>query len=295
MEFKRIAVALLLALGYQVSTAQSNLLNADTPDQVGVKTEAQKKYDNDEPLEYGYIDDRDLLWSKMTWETIDLDERINFPLYYPVDTNNIGSDRRSLYHTLFNAVKSGKINAYEDSYFTNKRSLKDLEASMIRVDTSDVGIEQYNAEGVVDAEYIQRREISAYDISQYHIKGLWYIDSRHGEMRYRLLGIAPVAPDVNFIDDDNPDMVELFWIWFPEARDVLHSSYAFNSENTAKPITFDHILNSRRFNGLVTKTDNVQGDRQVKDYVSDNAMMQLLESQRLKERVRNMELDMWAY
>ena len=33
-------------------------------------------------------------------------------------------------------------------------------------------------------------------------------------MKYRLLGIAPVAPDVNFMDSDNPDLVELFWIFF---------------------------------------------------------------------------------
>ena len=42
------------------------------------------------PLPYGFIDERDILWSKATWEIIDLDERVNFPLYYPIVTNNIG-------------------------------------------------------------------------------------------------------------------------------------------------------------------------------------------------------------
>ncbi len=43
--------------------AQANILNAKSPDQIGVRTEAQKAVDNDKPLEYGYVDDRDVLFS----------------------------------------------------------------------------------------------------------------------------------------------------------------------------------------------------------------------------------------
>ena len=49
------------------------------------------------------------LWSKTTWEIIDLDERVNFPLYYPIDTNNIGAERRSLYDVLVKNINNGKI------------------------------------------------------------------------------------------------------------------------------------------------------------------------------------------
>ena len=83
---------LLTVLGVSIATssfAQANLLNAKKPEEIGVKTEAQLALDNDKPLEYGYVDDRDIMFSKMTWEKIVLDERANFPLYYPVDTNNI--------------------------------------------------------------------------------------------------------------------------------------------------------------------------------------------------------------
>ena len=40
--------------------AQANILNAKIPEEIGVKTEAQLLLDNDEPLEYGYVDDRDI-------------------------------------------------------------------------------------------------------------------------------------------------------------------------------------------------------------------------------------------
>ena len=276
--------------------AQANILNAKSPDEIGVKTDAQISADNDKPLEYGYVDDRDILFSKMTWERIVLDERVNFPLYYPVDTNNIGKNRRSLYDVLLKNIKNGKIeNIYDDSYFNTKRTLKDIEAALSKVDTTELGIEQINAGEELSAQYIDRRDISAADIKEYRVKGLWYFDKRQAELKYRLLGIAPVAPDVNFIDSDSQDLVELFWVFFPDSREVLHEAKAFNNENSSVPLSFDHILNSRRFNGIIYREENVQGNRKINEYVSDNALMQLLESERIKEKIRDFELDMWTY
>ncbi|MAZ28199.1 MAG: gliding motility protein GldN [Cytophagaceae bacterium] len=288
--------ALFLLLGGASSFAQENILNAKTPDEMFEKTAEQKRLDNDKPLPYGYVDSRDVLWGKNVWEVVDLDERVNFPLYYPIDTNNIGSDRRSLYDVLVKNAKAGNIDMYSDSYFNKKIELKDIQAALAKVDTTDAGRRQFNAEGRVDAQYIDRRDISAADIEQYLIRGYWYFDKRQGELKYRLLGIAPVSPDVNFIDEESDQvLVPLFWVWFPGARDVLHEAKVFNPQNSAQPITFDHLLNSRRFNGLIIRVDNVQGDRAVKEYITQNSMMQLLESERLKEQIRNFEMDMWNY
>ena len=294
--FKNLLVIVLCVLAVTSSFSQANILNAKSPDEIGVKTDAQIALDNDKPLEYGYVDDRDILYSRMIWEKIVLDERINFPLYYPIDTNNIGRNRRSLFDVLMTSVKNGDIeNIYDDSYFTTKRTLKDIEGALKMVDTTELGIEQINAGEELSAEYINTREITAADIVEYHIKGLWYFDKRLSELRYRLLGIAPVAPDVNFIDTDESDLVPLFWVFFPDAREVLHKAKAFNGKNSAMPISFDHLLNSRRFNGYVFREENIQGDRAVSEYITNNALMQLLESDRIKEKIRNFEQDMWSY
>jgi gliding motility associated protien GldN len=299
MNYRSFLLTVLSILFVSASFSQANILNAKSPDQIGVRTEAQKAVDNDKPLEYGYVDDRDIMFSKMTWERVVLDERVNFPLYYPVDTNNIGKDRRSLFDVLWKSVKDGDIeNIYDDSYFTTKRTIKDISSAMSKIDTLDIGYEQYNADGYVDPEYIVKRDITSYDISAYLIKGLWYFDKRQAELKYRLLGIAPAAPDVNFIDSDdeaNKEPIPLFWVFFPDSRDILHEAKSFNNENSAVPFSFDHLLNSRRFNGYIYKEENVYGDRKVTEYISENALMQLLESDRIKEKIRNFELDMWAY
>ncbi|MFO8146996.1 MAG: gliding motility protein GldN [Bacteroidota bacterium] len=279
------------------SYGQTNMLNAKSPDDIGKLSDAELVVKKEsKPLEYGYVDERDILWSKNTWEIIDLDERVNFPLYYPIDTNNIGANRRSLYDVLMTGIKSGKIkNIYADAYFNEKRTLEGIRAAISKIDTTDLGVEQYNAGEQIDQQYINRRDITSADIAQYHIRGMWYFDKRQAEMKYRLLGIAPVAPDVNFLDDEEPDLVELFWVWFPDAREILFENEAFNGGNTSQSITYDHLLNARRFNAVIYKEDNVQGDRGVNDYITENAFMQLLESQRIKEQIRNFEQDMWNY
>lgn len=299
MSFKNVVLGLIGLLSGFAASAQINVLNAKTPDEIGKRTEAQIEYDNDKPLPYGYVDERDVLWSKAVWEVVDLDERINFPLYYPIDTNNIGAERRSLYDVLVRGIKKGDITeVYADSYFTEKRTLADIGNSLEYVDTTDIGIEQFNAEGRVDPEYIRRFTLDAGDVEEYRIRGIWYLDKRQGEMRYRMLGICPVANEARskaYPDDGVDAKVELFWVFFPDARDELHQNKAFNRKNTAQPITFDHLLNSRRFNAVIYKEENVYGDRGVADYINDNALMQLLESERIKEQIRNIEIDLWNY
>ena len=296
MNVKNLFLAIVCLLGSVSSFAQSNLLNAKTPDQIGLKTAAQLVSDNDKPLAYGYVHDRDVLMGKSTWEIMDLSERINFALYFPIDTANVGSDRRSLYDVLTKAMKNGKITeVYTDSYFNTKKSIQDIETSLSRIDTTDAGREQINAGQKVSQEYIMKQDLTAQDVTQYKIKGYWYFDKRQSELKYRLLGICPVTPDVYTMNSDVKDYIELFWIFFPAAREVLHEAKAFNDKNSAMPISFDQILNSRRFNSVIYKEENIYGDRTIEDYMKDNAQNQLLESERVKEKIRNFESDMWNY
>jgi len=296
MKYRNFIIVATFALGSLTSSAQSNLLNAKVPAEIGKKTAAQLISDNDKPLPYGYVHDRDVLMGKSTWEIIDLDERINFPLYYPIDTANIGKDRRSLYDVLTKAMKDGKLTeVYTDSYFNTKKSLKDIQASLTRIDTTDPGREQFNAGIPIDAQYIVKTDLGAIDVSDYKIKGYWYFDKRQSELKYRLLGLCPVTPDVYTVGKEEQDYIELFWVYFPAARDILHDAKAFNDRNSAQPFSFDHLLNSRRFNGVIYKEENVYGDREIAEYMKENSQMQLLESERVKDKIRDFEQDMWNY
>ncbi|RDI15993.1 gliding motility protein GldN [Flavobacterium sp. AG291] len=308
MNSRNFLLAALFFAGVTTSFAQSNLLNAKTPDEIGKKTAEQDSLDNDKPLPYGYVGDRDVLLARKVWEVIDLDQRINFPMYFPVE-DNIGDDRRSLFSVLMTAIKDGQLTeVYDDSYFTLKKTGDDIQSSFYFKELNDYGREILNqnpgkteddlkAKGVLTAEHYTTSELNGADVSKYKIVGTWYFDKRQGEMKYRILGICPMAVDAltKLRQGSEAEPIELFWVFYPGARDVLHKAKAFNEKNSAQPITFDHLLNSRRFTAVIVKEENVYGDRLIEDYMKDNSQMQLLEAERIKDKIRNFEQDMWNY
>jgi gliding motility associated protien GldN len=299
MNKRNIGILILAFMLFQTTFSQSNLLNAKRPSDIGKKTAEQKAVDNDKPLEYGYVDDRDILWSKVVWEYIDLNERINLPLYYPVDTTNVAADRRSLFDTLLKGIKNDDITeVYDDSYFTAKLTKAEINRKLFRIDTTDAGFDELNAGAESIDEYIDKINLTSQDIEGFKIKGLWYFDKRQGELKYRLLALAPIAPDVQTMGREDIDITEqlpLFWVWFPDARNLLHEMKVFNPKNSAFPITFDHILNARRFNSIIYKEENIHGDREVSQYVRGNSLFQVIESNKIKDQIRDKELDMWNY
>ena len=289
---------LLLVFILQTNTvlAQSNLLNAKVPQEVGMQVA-----ENQRPIEYGYIDDRDILWSKTIWEIIDLDERINFPYYYPTINNGLLSDsRKSLFRILYDSIEDGSITEiYSSSYFNENEKLTfaDLAEKLQMRNLSSEGISKSNAGEQVTEDDYDIYTIQSDKVMQYLIKGTWYFNKRLGELKYRLLGIAPVAPDVSTLSQGPEAMkdalVPLFWVWFPDARESLANSNVFNNRNSSQAITFDHMLNSRRFNSTIYKEENVYEDREVKDYIYEDALRQLLESEKIKSVIRDFEQDMW--
>ncbi|WP_298767139.1 gliding motility protein GldN [uncultured Polaribacter sp.] len=282
---KNCVIIFFAILTTSLVNAQANLLNAKSVAQIGVKSEQQLAADNDGPIPYGYVDDRDVLWSKVVWEFIDLNQKINLPYYFPIDTTNISSDRRSLFHTLIKGIKQGKITeAYDDSFFTSKITQQEIDQRLINVRDEN---------GYSDTFRIQTE-----DVAGYKIKGMWYFDKRQGELKYRLLALAPMGKDVQTLgveEIEDEELYELFWVFFPSAREVLHDAKVFNPKNASHPISFDHLLNARRFSSTIIREENIYGNRAIEDYVRGNSLFQLLEANKIKEDIRNREIDMWNY
>ena len=282
---KNCVILFFAILSSGLVNAQVNLLNSKTVDQIGVKSIEQLAADNDAPIPYGYVDDRDILWSKVVWEFIDLNQKINLPYYFPIDTTNLSLDRRSLFHTILKGIKQGKIKeAYSDSFFTSKITQEEIAQRLVNVREEN---------GYTDTFRIQTQ-----DVAGYMIKGMWYFDKRQGELKYRLLALAPMGKDVQTLgvqDIEDEELYELFWVFFPSIRDVLHDAKVFNPKNAAQQISFDHLLNARRFSATIVREENVYGNRAIEDYVRGNSLFQLLEADKIKEDIRNREMDMWNY
>ena len=345
-------ITLFLLILPLVVFSQINILNAKSPTEIGKSSIDDEVYAPQNPLDYGFIDEKDVLFSKTIWEEINLDERVNFPLYYPVDTLVVGNERRPMFHYLLKSAINGEYTVYKKDNLKDTLHIDALKEKLkfrrIRPGAGEnIGIDRIQNEagtkekfliqnGVDVGEYanidessfvrdedfklydkrmdslifknnllreeeFSEEEVGYADILKYKIKGVWYFDKRQSDLRYRPIAIAPIVASPKSKDQikeglaDKPEPIELFWVFYPDARQYLHKALAFNNKNTSKPVTFDHLINSRRFSAFIYKEDNVYEDRDINDYITDNALMQLLESQRIKEKIRNLEQDMWSY
>ena len=262
------------------SFSQANILNATTPSEIGIQNFDQKQSDNDSFLEFDYIDERDILWSKIVYEKIDLNEKLNFPLLFPVNDETYAKNRKSLWRILKENIINKRIT---ELYFDRNDNFKD------KMSFKDV-MEVISFSELINGVQTPAEELKSIDITGYRIKGMWYFDKRQGEMKYRLLGLMPIGK--NLKDDDGKNNTDLFWIWYPSIRKILHEEKVFNDKNNASSISFDQLLVSRRFSSFIYKEDNVYGDRSIKEYKIPG-LESILESQRIKKEILDFEQDMW--
>jgi gliding motility associated protien GldN len=279
-------LACLFVLTFLEGYGQSNLLNAVDPIEIGQKNIDQKQSDTDSFLEYNLIDDRDILWSKIVYEYIDLDEKLNFPLLFPTYDDPNERIRKSLWRVLKENILSGnitKIYQGSEDNFNYPMELDGEDGVREKIEF----LKEYS-----DGSPPDKRIIESLDISGYKIKGMWYFDKKIGEMRYRLLGLMPVGEDVKQDEELDERNTNLFWIWYPSIREVLHAAEVYNDKNNATRISFDQLLVSRRFNSYIYKEDNMYGNRFIKDYKKPG-LESILESERIKKEILDFEQDMW--
>ena len=299
----RLIFILLFILSFNFGYSQANLLNAKSPDQIDNLRDEDEEADF--ALQYEDVNPEDILWSKVVYEFIDLNEKLNFPLLYPIQDGSFRESRKSLWKTIYDGIKSGKITelyeADNDKFLPN---LKVIDKPETKYD--DI-IDFY-----VDEEYRngnpEGAQLSSEDILGYNIKGIWYFDKKQSELKYRLLGIQPFGINIKDkvkaeFDQREPTKNIYPWIWYPSIREILHESKVFNDRNNNNRISFDDLMVNRRFSSFIYKYNNVYGDREISSYITkrdgetdyQHHLRILLESERIKKQILDFEIDMWGY
>ena len=302
---KKVFLLILLIFIANETFGQANLLNAKNPSEIGDSSASSKAIS--EFVDYENVDDKDILWSKVVYEFIDLNERLNFPLLFPVNDTKYDDTRKSLWRIIRENIENGKISEVYDSNNDNftvasriiGKDSTDLEANIYKnYNITDIYKSKY-----VPESFVPREVASSADIFGYVIKGIWYFDKTHAELRYRLLAIQPYGTDLKTSVDGEETETGYFWIWYPSIREILDGHLVFNDKNNNNRVSFDELLINRRFSSYIYKYDNVYGDREIRDYIRqrDNesyAQWQtriVMESERIKKEILDFEIDMWGY
>ena len=298
--FGRLFVFGLVCLGFGLQSLQSQSISLIEKKEVYDKEHIPKK----DPVPYPFVREADVMYEKVIWRMINLREKMNHPLYFP--TVPIG-DRRNLTQLLLDILKDPlpghQVFAYKfmpfGYEFEQPMSLEEIYGQM-RVDYIPGPVyDSVLQMQVMDTIAI---EINMNDVTRLMVKEKWFFDKRYSTFQVRIIGICPVRvyPRMlvdNLTGEETPtgeiNKQPLFWVYYPEIRYYLSRQEAFNPNNDSQRISFDDLLNQRRFSSYIFRESNVYDNRPISDYAK--GMDAMFEAERIKNILFEWEHDLWEY
>ena len=247
-------------------------------------------------LDFPFVREDDILWTKRYLTKVNLKERTNLPLYFPTTPVSMGRGkyRTSLAHLLIEKVKVGEITAYDETpedYFTVIKTPEEIKNELSRVDSME-NEDFFTGEYVMEYDTIN---ITAADARSFYILEDKFFDKKRSVLESRIIGLALIANKENAETGDMEPEV-LFWVWYPEVRQVLANNFLLVDNQKyvgTKHMTYDEFLTKRLYTSTIIKETNMF-DRAIYEY-KKTAMQQLLEADRIKNDIRYLESDLWEY
>jgi gliding motility associated protien GldN len=248
-----------------------------------------KEYTPDrKPVPLPWLRKADVFWAERVWRVIDLREKINQPLYYPTRPTN---NRINLISVFLKGLEEGSLVAYsaDNDEFTIPLSPTELKQKLSRMDTIKNRTNPITGESLPDT--VVEVKFDPASVIQFRIKEDWFFDKQRSVLDVRILGICPVREEYDNEGNLKGTRVD-FWIYFPEARNVLAKYEVFNRFNDGQRLSYDDFFLKRFFSSYIIKASNVY-DR----YISPTytGLDALLQSEEIENKIFEFEHDLWEY
>ncbi len=232
-------------------------------------------------LPYDAVREADIFWEKRIWRVIDTREKMNQMFAFP---------DRPFAQILLEAAIDGDLTVYstEDDKFSYPLTPEEVAAKTTSTDT----ITAFDPDTYEETIQVVSNDLNYEDIKRYRVKEIWFFDEESSTMQVRILGIAPLR---DIFDQDTGDFLyedPMFWVYYPNARQLLSRERVFNVNNDASPTTWEDLLETRYFSSYIWKQSNVQ-DRRLQEYLTGVDL--LLEGEKIKQEIFNFEQDLWSY
>lgn len=250
---------------------------------------------NKAPVPYTYLREADVMWAKDIYRIIDLKQKQNLPMYYPLRPIN---DRYNLVQLILWGIDNEGIRAFSSDDPNNEFTIP-LDRTKIDesfgAGTDVIQKTDMNTGFVSDTTIVNERRTD--EVKQIMVKEKWFFDKNHSVMNVRIVGLCPIRVYYQLDDQGMPTETILkrktVWVYFPELRPLLARHEMFNENNDAQRISFDDFFSQRRFNSYIFGESNVYANRPINQY--SVGMDALLEAERVKQYLFETEHDLWEY
>lgn len=235
-------------------------------------------------IPYTFLREADVAYKKRIWRDIDLRDKINLPLYFPLNYE-ASETRISLFQVLKRYAISGQIIAFSDEQFLIPLQISDVKTKFSKCDSIEESSFDANGNEIITKVWNCDSLSILRNILKYRLKEDWFFDKQRSVLDVRILGIQ-----ANLYLEDKEIFKDLFWVYYPACRPFFAKHEVFNPKNPAENRTFEDIFWKRQFNSTIVKEENVY-DRMLLEYL--RGIDNLLEAERIKNDLFRWEHDLW--
>jgi gliding motility associated protien GldN len=280
---KKVTFFLIIALAFTFGIADLGAQVLTPTPYDGIYTKIH--YPNRRVVPYSQLREADVMFAKRVWRKIDLREKLNQPLYYPIEET---FQRKNLMKVIVDALlKEQSLNAYDaltDDFSGGALTTAEVEKLFSSTDSIQIPSLE-DPEILIDT--VIKKDFDPSSVKAFKIKEEWVFDKQRSVFEPRIIGICPVQQVEKGEEVFDKDM---FWLYFPEVRKVLINHEVYNPYNFSQRLTYDDVFMKRQFNSLIYKVDNTY-DRRLSEYTT--GINALLEAEEIKTQLMDYEHNLW--
>lgn len=297
---KKVLFYVLAVIAYCTTANAQSIIDADdqrNPNDFYTKVVTTGK----KATPYPAVRQSDVIWETVIWREIDFNEKFNQFFFFPIQDSSDTQGRTNLVNLILRSVRNGDIaNVYDDDDMIAPKdpakALADLAGEPIErqrplVDADGQPVFDEDGEPVQET-YLQERTFDVSTATKIRLKEKWYIDKQDSRQKVRILGLA-FEYDKEMASG-NTARNWSFWIPmdYMEVRNVLVNANAYDENNDVVERSYDDIFIQRYFDSYIIRESNVY-NRSISQYlVGEDA---IIESQKIEDKIFDIESDMWEY
>jgi gliding motility associated protien GldN len=244
----------------------------------------------------------DVVWSKTIYRIIDMREKQNFSLYFPLEPQD---GMRNLMTIMLDGVINKTLTVYKkglrDDQFRPDFSPKmvvpydstdylihsvfsykegnDIFYPALRVENGKLAIDNMSID-----EFMKRQQ-------RFVIKEIWFFDKHRSVQESRILAIAPLLS----YSKDNSSLIKsiVCWFNFDELRQAMAEAKIYWGDNQSSDMTMGLFFDQRLFSGYILGVDDLY-HRTLLDYLTNEEEIRK-EQNRINDSLIDFESDLWEY